>query len=278
MVPPMKDFEENSGEISSHLHTINKKVRSAAKKNENDGLSQAAGMGHQYQMAMTLKKKGAPPHPRQADLVASYTERIQTARASMEGEDIYKTYTAEELAPLMKIANRLGMDDKVLVDMLYIGSRKKKFREVDALIAQMLNWRDFPVRKYPFKFFSSKEEYAEFTQFVRGLLQGSKFENAEVRIMGSSLRSNKAGDIDMSVVVDQQGFDLHLQAIRDSMNLGADDEDPGAVKVARRAGFMKLALTPVVKQIQSQYPKLKVQAIGMTLLGGPFDLQPALAI
>ena len=105
-------------------------------------------------------------------------------------------YTKSDVQDLMARGCQLGLDDKVIEDLMFTGSRASKPISAAELIRQMENYAlDVRPRGYPYRF-DNPESFERFRiRLLEGLQQVGLPTN-DVRIQGSSLRNPNAVALD----------------------------------------------------------------------------------
>ncbi len=234
-------------------------------------------------------------------------------RIDSQSDKFELTYTQDQLNSIIKKGKELGLNDKVIEDLIYTGSRKAKAISADELIGQMQHWVNvISKRGFPEKFTDKNE----FDQFSQDLLQGVR--NAgipadDIRIQGSSLRKTSAQDVDIATFVDEPTFDkLLVQRYHEritiketntkvSLNDKSHDElvqlandiaaNPAKYNsqgntfqnallngiISSKSDIVK-PLKTASKDIQNKYPHLNVESISVLIRGGKFDVKPDLPI
>jgi hypothetical protein len=139
------------------------------------------------------------------EIIESATYRIKNA-----GADFAMNYTPSQMTKIINHGRKLGMTDKAIEDMIFIGSRIEKKIPYSNLLTQMKNYvKDVLVRGFPYTF----KNLITYTKFKNRLLTGLekiKISIKDVRIQGSSLRSTAAKDTDIAVFLDEVDFDALL--------------------------------------------------------------------
>jgi hypothetical protein len=120
------------------------------------------------------------------------------------------TYTDAELDSIIAKGKELGLSDKIIEDLMYVGSRTDKAITAGDLMQQMANWaNEVGKRGFPYKF----ADAAEFQRFSKDLIdrvRAAGLPPDDVRIQGSSLRKPGANDVDIAVFVEEAKFDQLL--------------------------------------------------------------------
>ena len=120
------------------------------------------------------------------------------------------TYSTDELMTILDKGKQLGLSDKMVEDLILTGSREAKRLSAAELAKQMDDWaNNVSKRGYPHKF-ASLDEFKQFGTDLKGELAKGGVPADDVRVQGSSLRNPGANDVDLSVFVDQAGFDKLL--------------------------------------------------------------------
>jgi len=235
------------------------------------------------------------------------------SRIASQSDKFELTYTQDQLNSIIKKGKELGLNDKVIEDLIYTGSRKAKAISADELIGQMEHWVNvISKRGYPEKFTDKNE----FDQFSQDLLQGVR--NAgipadDIRIQGSSLRKTSAQDVDIATFVDEPTFDrLLVQRYHERITIKetntkvslndkshdelvqlANDIAANPTKYNSQGNtFQNALLNGIIssksdivkplktasKEIQKKYPHLNVESISVLIKGGRFDVKPDLPV
>lgn len=131
-------------------------------------------------------------------------------RVGAEPNKFTLQYTKADIQNLMTRGRELGLDDKVIEDLLFTGSRASKPISANDLMRQMENYAlDVRPRGYPYRFNDSES----FERFRAGLLDGLQqvgLPTNDVRVQGSSLRNPNAKDIDIAIFMDDASFEQKL--------------------------------------------------------------------
>jgi hypothetical protein len=134
-------------------------------------------------------------HEHHAAIVEAYEHGV------MLMPDDFVSYEPDELERLASAGQALGLDFRTLVDFLFVGSRKKKRRQPEVLLSQMINWTQvIKLRGFPFKF-KDKTLFVEFSKFTIELVGSIGLPCDRIQIKGSSLRSAVAKDVDVAIMV-----------------------------------------------------------------------------
>ncbi|WP_445633475.1 hypothetical protein NSTC745_05139 [Nostoc sp. DSM 114161] len=235
------------------------------------------------------------------------------SRIASQSDKFELTYTQDQLNSIIKKGKELGLNDKVIEDLIYTGSRKAKAISADELIGQMEHWVNvISKRGYPEKFTDKNE----FDQFSQDLLKGVKDADIpadDIRIQGSSLRKTSAQDVDIAAFVDEPTFDrLLVQRYHERITIKetntkvslndkshdelvqlANDIAANPTKYNSQGNtFQNALLNGIIssksdivkplktasKEIQKKYPHLNVESISVLIRGGRFDVKPDLPV
>ncbi len=245
--------------------------------------------------------------PVQDDLFSSVCSRIDN------NPQFALEYTKEELGSIYDKGKSLSLDDRVIEDMIFAGSREKKRKSADQLMEEMRNWVNVVKKQgYPYKFTDEKQ----FEAFKKDLLKTVKelgLPHHDVRIQGSSLRNPNASDIDIAVFVSQEKFadllkekfdkkikknkeELELKSMNfdqlkelaeDIKKYGKEVYNNNVAKnfvyhmksglISSKSGVIQ-NLGDVTKKLAGKYKNLNVESISVLLLGGKFELKPDMII
>jgi len=122
-------------------------------------------------------------------------------------------YTKSEIDLMVNEGIVLGLDDKVIEDFLYVGSRERKRIDSEDLIEFMNNWVEVERRGFPHGF-KSKEEFNNFKKEANKLLQEAGINTYDVRVQGSALYKVTPDDTDIAVFLKDDDFDRIVSEIR----------------------------------------------------------------
>jgi hypothetical protein len=222
-------------------------------------------------------------------------------------------YTKEELASIYDKGKSLLLDDKVIEDMVFAGSRIKKRRSADQLKEEMDNWVNVvQERGYPYKF-TDKKQFEAFKENLLKIVGELGLPHRDVRIQGSSLRKPEAHDIDIAVFVSKEKFadlikskfdkkikknkkELDLKAMNfDQLKELTEDIKRHGSRLYNNNIAKNLAyhmesglissksrviegLGDATKKLAGNYKNLNVESISVLLLGGKFELKPDMMI
>jgi hypothetical protein len=136
---------------------------------------------------------------------------VKRVRARIAGQPKFQlTYTDAEIDSIIAKGKELGLSDKIIEDLMYVGSRTDKAITAGDLMQQMANWaNEVGKRGFPYKF----ADAAEFQRFSKDLIdrvRAAGLPPDDVRIQGSSLRKPGANDVDIAVFVEEAKFDQLL--------------------------------------------------------------------
>lgn len=258
-------------------------------------LEEAAGEAHDEMLA-TLKE--------------AVVKRVR-ARIAAAGADFALTYSDAELDAIVKRGKALSLPDKMIEDLIYVGSRVKKAIAAADLMDQMKNWEtEVKPRGYPYRF----DDLAQFKQFSRELLervQRAGLPIDDVRMQGSSLRKPAANDVDVAVFVEEAVFDKLLidrydlrvtkggtkvslagKSHAELVQLAADIEANPASYNAQGSTFQNAIKSGIINsksdivkplkqvraEIAAKYPTLNIETISVLIRDGLFDLLPDLPV
>lgn len=226
----------------------------------------------------------------------------------IEGKNGFASpHSDDDLRAIIQKGKELGLPESEIHDFLFISCREAKSLDAHTLIQQMDNWVNVvQQRGFPYKF-NSLEEFNDFKKELLQGLEDSGVSTSDVRVQGSSLRTEAAGDVDLVAFLDNTEFDSLLQkrfngrATKDGTVLILDkmghDElvylakdivaNPnaynGQAKTFAHAmnesafnskGTILKALKIVKKGLATKYPHLNIETIGIQVRGGNFDLEP----
>jgi hypothetical protein len=269
--------------------------------------------------AVLLKKKARPVA--QQEVVTAVREGIVKRvrqRIAAQGDKFQLTYSEADLQTIFKKARELGLEDALIEDMTYTGSRVAKAISAADLMQQMENWaRVVSPQKFPYKF----NNLAEFQQFSRDLLaavEAAGLPTNDVRVQGSSLRKPTADDVDLAVFVDEATFDKLLVDYFEGSARFSDKAPTPKAKLPLRgkshAELLKLAddimvnnrslynsvartfanamktgiinsMSDIIKPLKtaqgtiaSKYPHLNIKTISVLIRKGAFDVKPDMPI
>ncbi|WP_426751147.1 hypothetical protein [Myxococcus sp. Y35] len=137
-------------------------------------------------------------------------ERIANPTFTNKGNTFTMRYSDDELNAIVQRGQELGLDERLITDIIYTGSRDAKPISATDLKQQMENWaNEVSPRGFPYKF----NDRAEFERFSQELVQGLEqagLPTDDVRVQGSSLRNPEANDVDLSVFMDDAAFNTML--------------------------------------------------------------------
>jgi hypothetical protein len=222
-------------------------------------------------------------------------------------------YTKEELGSIYNQGKSLSLDDRVIEDMIFAGSRAKKRKSADQLIEEMDNWVNVVQKQgYPYKF-TDKEQFEAFKEDLLKIVEDLGLPHRDVRIQGSSLRNPDANDIDIAVFVSKEKFadllkakfdkkikknkrELELKSMtfdqlkelaEDIKKHGKEVYNNNVTKnflyymksglISSKSGVIQ-NLGDATKKLAGKYENLNVESISVLLLGGKFELKPDMII
>jgi hypothetical protein len=221
-------------------------------------------------------------------------------------------YTDTELSSITQKGKALGLDNKTIEDMIFVGSRESKRINSDELMAQMGNWsKTIKQRGFPYRF-ESLDDFKKFNQDLTNGLNKAGISADDVAIQGSSLRTPKANDVDISVFVDEAKFDkllvdrfdnrITISATKTKVKLTgksheelvqiAEDISKNPKKYNAQARTFKNAikngivssksdiskpLKKVSKDMQKAYPDQNIESVSVLVRGGKFDIKPEIS-
>jgi hypothetical protein len=135
-------------------------------------------------------------------------------------------YTKEEIEYILKEIKDLDLDDDIIVNFLYIGSRTKKPQTPETLIGQIRVYGDeVSVRNYPYKF-SSIEEFKDFSKDLKAKIAATGVPTHSVIVQGSAVRKRNPGDLDLAVITSKTEFnDLIIKAFNGKISLDGKNID-----------------------------------------------------
>ena len=254
-----------------------------------------------------LEEAAGEAHREALALAKEAIVKRATARIARQPEKFELVYTAAELDAIVAKGKQLGLADRVVEDMIFIGSRKAKLIAAADLLKQMDTAVEVQARGYPMKF----KDLADFQAFSKDLIDGLKAAGLpadDVRIQGSAMRSAKANDVDIAVFVPESKFaqllidrysgrievngatvDLRGRSLADLTAVGAQIDalpQAGANATARtfaRAvregtisskGDVSKPLKQLAHRLTIAYPHLNLEAISVLREGSTFDLRP----
>jgi len=257
-----------------------------------------------------LEEASQEAHKEAVTLLKDAIVKRLKARISTQ-PDFALTYTDAELEGIITKGKELGLSDKAIEDLLYIGSRTAKKISAPDLMQQMENWAGkVKARGFPYKF----ADLAEFQRFSKELIEKVRATGLpvdDVRVQGSALRKETAADVDIAVFVEQSVFDkllidrfdgritkgsakvslsgkTHAQLAEVAADVKANPGDYNAqaktFQNAMETGIINSKsdiikpLKAVRAEIAAKYPALNLEAISVLIKGGLFDLLPDLPV
>jgi ferredoxin len=257
-----------------------------------------------------LEEASQEAHKEAITLVKDAIVKRLKARITAQ-PDFALTYTNAELEGIITKGKELGLSDKTIEDLLYVGSRTAKKISAPDLMQQMENWAGkVKARGFPYKF----ADLAEFQRFSKDLIEKVRATGLpvdDVRVQGSSLRKETAADVDIAVFVEQSVFDKllidrfdgritkggakvplkgksHAQLADVAADVKANPADYNAqaktFQNAMETGIINSKsdiikpLKTVRADIAAKYPALNLEAISVLIKGGLFDLLPDLPV
>jgi|GEM_PF-3100478 len=124
------------------------------------------------------------------------------------------TYSDQEILDLLSRGEELGLSRKTIEDFIFVGSKFDKGRSAAEMMQQMGNFKEvIEPRGYPY-LFKGRAQFETFKSKVNDLCEEFGLPTGDIRMQGSSLRTPKAKDIDVVVVLNQKEFDVLLARIR----------------------------------------------------------------
>jgi LysM repeat protein len=233
------------------------------------------------------------------------------SRIARQADKFKLVFSEVELKAIAQRGKELGLNDSLVDDLIFTGSREAKALSATDLMEQMREWAQV-VRKrgYPHRF----QNLAEFRDFSRKLLDGlhaAGLPTNDVRIQGSALRTLKAKDVDVAAFVDKTAFGellagyFHqkiavsaqklslkgksyaelLELTRDiAANPAKYNAHARTFEHAMKTGVInsKSAIVKPLKELAanlaSTYPHLNLETVSVLVKDGLFDLTPALPV
>jgi hypothetical protein len=129
------------------------------------------------------------------------SQRVRTRIDESNGK-FRLSYDDKDLGKLVTKGEKLGLDNKTIEDLIFVGSREKKPISANELITQMDNYVNVVLkRRYPYRF-ENASSYQQFKEDLKSGAQAINLSKSDIRVQGSSLRTPNAKDIDVAVVVD----------------------------------------------------------------------------
>lgn len=187
--------------------------------------------------------KDLAPHPGRTAIANAARDRAG------RNSNFEMRYTEEDLDRLTAAGQHLGLDDKTVEDLIYIGSRNDiKYRDppetgpevaipkrlsAEALEAQMVEWaKVVKPRGYPHRF-KSKEEYQRFSDRLIDEVTKAGLPAGDIRVQGSSLRKTEAKDVDIVVFITKDKFAGILTNHFKDQSMRKKDPPPTGKKVSK---------------------------------------------
>lgn len=231
----------------------------------------------------------------------------------INNEQFELDYTEDDLASIYEKGKSLLLDDKVIEDMIFAGSRTKKHRNAEELKEEMNNWVNVVQKRgYPYKF-TGEEQFEEFKKDLLEKVRKLGLPCKDVRVQGSSLRKPEANDIDIAVFVTKEKFAELLKAKFDKkikenkveLDLTSKTYDQLkdlAEKIKKHGkdvynnnisknfvyhmekgiitskSSIVTDLNKATKELAKKYENLNIESISVLLLGGKFELKPDMTI
>lgn len=239
---------------------------------------------------------------------------VESAKSRIEANTKFRLeYSDSEMRSLVEQGRRLGIDDHTIEEFLKVGSRDAKRIGADELANQMHNYVEVvQERGYPYKF----TDATDYENFRRDLIDGLERANIptdDVVVQGSSLRTPRAGDVDLAVFVGRDEFNkmlidrfdgrIKLKSADGPIDLKgrtpAELVDLAREIAANESGYNAQAKTfknavlndiisskldiskplkAVAKDMQRLHPDQNVESVSVLVRGGEFDTRPTMKV
>ncbi len=151
-----------------------------------------------------------------AETVAEAVNRIKNNLINrIAGESGFLLrYSEKEISDIVIAGKNLGLDEKVIEDFMFTGSRVEKAINSGELMLHMDNYVNIVSKRgFPFKF-DSLQNFRDFKTSLKSLLQKYNIPIEDVRIQGSSVRTPGANDVDIGVFVNESKFNELYNAMK----------------------------------------------------------------
>ncbi len=187
------------------MHAEGERVHEAAHpEREGDALTHAGPDLAGFVPVPAPRAGAEAPHP-----VVAIAARARDRMAARPAAFAW-TYTEPDLRLIHKRGTELGLTDRMIEDMIFIGSRADKPLTAGQLAVQMTNWSVLVSKRgFPFRF-AELRTYQRFSNMLLRLVGEAGLPVNDVRIQGSALRKTEAGDVDVGIFVAQAMFDAIL--------------------------------------------------------------------
>jgi len=133
-------------------------------------------------------------------------DAVRARIENMDNSEFDLRYSNDEISSIVTRGRELGLLEKEISDLMFTGSRVKKPIDADVLMTQMDTYVNIvKARGFPFKF-DSIADFVNFSTDLKSLLARYGLPIDDIRIQGSSLRSQEAKDVDIAVFIDAKQF------------------------------------------------------------------------
>ncbi|QIS17795.1 glycosyltransferase [Nocardia terpenica] len=239
---------------------------------------------------------------------------VESAKSRIEANAKFRLeYSDAEMRSLVEQGRRLGIDDHTIEEFLKVGSRDAKRIGADELATQMHNYVEVvQERGYPYKF-TDATDYENFRRDLIDGLREASIPTDDVVVQGSSLRTPRAGDVDLAVFVGRDEFNQMLIDRFDGRIKLKADAGPIDLRGRTPAELVDLArqiaanessynaqaktfknavlndiisskldiskpLKGVAKDMQRLHPDQNVESVSVLVRGGEFDTRPTMKV
>ncbi|KZM69173.1 hypothetical protein [Nocardia terpenica] len=239
---------------------------------------------------------------------------VESAKSRIEANAKFRLeYSDSEMRSLVEEGRRLGIDDHTIEEFLKVGSRDAKRIGADELATQMHNYVEVvQERGYPYKF-TDATDYESFRRDLIDGLERADIPTDDVVVQGSSLRTPRAGDVDLAVFVGRDEFNkmlidrfdgrIKLKSADGPIDLKgrtpAELVDLAREIAANESGYNAQAKTfknavlndiisskldiskplkAVAKDMQRLHPDQNVESVSVLVRGGEFDTRPTMKV
>lgn len=244
-------------------------------------------------------------------------ELVQRIHRRIEHKPKFKlAYTEAELESIVNKGTKLGLDERLIEDMIYAGSREAKAIRADELMQQMESWIAVKNRGYPYRF-EHEEQFHAFEADLIAAVKKAGLPVDDVRIQGSALRNPNARDVDIAIFMDESEFDqllidrfegkakmngpdgskislelsgkTHAELVqmgKDIMAAGRQSYNGmartfgNAVKegIISSKSDISRGLKDAKNEVAAAYESINIESISVLIRGGEFDITPDMPV
>ncbi|WP_449252245.1 hypothetical protein [Chitinimonas lacunae] len=264
-------------------------ARDIVRVKNNDYFNRGAAGGVLYAIDSFAETSGGKGRFSAFDVESNLHRRIY----GLANDEFSLHYTSSEIKGIFQSGVELGLEQRTIEDLMFVGSRVKKPITAQELVTQMDNYVNVVKKRgYPYKF-DDRQAFESFSAGLKNILREGEIPTTDVRIQGSSLRTPHAKDIDIAVFTTEQQFDIlakrMIQGIRDRAGPVAAEKIVRDLERQAADGRInsyyfdrKLKNDPTFNQKMRELDKHMINSGGtdlsLILYGKNFDVKPYLGV